>query len=292
MQRETVCYRNENARRIKLRAVSAFLRRCCFVVCAIFCCVARVHALEFAGKSFAPGETVRASVPLSAQERSYASEGNNAPPDHAVAVLAVPANFHPQSQPVLVCISTSDFQRKNRDDLEDFYKRAALAEGWAVLAGDAENNPPHDTAGWRAAMTLAALDALQRSFPEAKNWPAAVAGFSGGAKRAGTLAPLLALAGSRLTGIFLTGINEDRLSDSYRQFHPGAGFLRTPIFISAGTSDQIARPAEQEEVKRTLERNGFTRVRLEPAPNGHAVSRSAVRTALRWFREEMSAAHR
>lgn len=237
--------------------------------------------------AISPGETVRANVPLTEQEKSYASEGGNAVPDHAVAVMAVPADFNTQkSWPVLVVLSTSDFERKNRDDLADFYRASALAEGWVVLAGDAEDNPKLDTAGWRAGMTLAALDALHRSLPLSKNWPIAVAGFSGGAKRAGNLAPLLALAGNRLIGIFLTGVNEDRLSEGYQKFHPGAAFLRTPVYISAGQVDIIARPAQQQEVKRTIERTGFTRVRLEMTPNGHAVSRSALREALRWFRAQ------
>jgi len=201
--------------------------------------------LNFAGVPLKGGETVRAPVPLSVQEKSYVSEGGNAVPPNAVAVIAVPANFDPQkSWPVLICLSTSDFRRKNRDDLEDFYRWAGLAEGWVLLAGDGEGNPPHDTAGWRAGMTLAALDALHRSFPGSGRWPIAVAGYSGGAKRAGTIAPLLAVAGN-----------------------------------------EIARVAQQQQVKRTIEQTGFTRIRLIPMPHGHAVSRSAIREALRWFRE-------
>jgi predicted esterase len=134
-------------------------------------------------------------------------------------------------------------------------------------------------------MTLAALDALHSSFPGSKNWPIAVAGFSGGAKRAGNLAPLLALAGNRVIGIFLTGINEDRLSEGYRMFHPGAAFLRTPIYLSSGQEDKVARIADQQHVKRLMEQSGFTRVRQVAMPHGHAVSRSAIREALRWFRE-------
>ncbi|MDQ6938818.1 MAG: hypothetical protein M3119_01530, partial [Verrucomicrobiota bacterium] len=229
------------------------------------------------------GETVRASVPLNAQERQYVSEAGNVAPDHAVAVFAVPPNFNPQHQPILVCISTSDFQRKNRDDLEDFYKKAALLEGWAVIAGDGENNPGHDTAGWRAGMTLAALDALHRSFPNSKNWPVAVAGFSGGAKRAGNLAPLLYLAGNHIAGIFLAGCNEDRLSEGVRAFRPGAAFLRTPVYISSGQEDRIATPAQSGAVLQSIRNTGFTRTELGHHAYGHAVSRTLVREALRWF---------
>jgi hypothetical protein len=233
-----------------------------------------------------PGSVVRANVALSAQEKSYVSEGGNPTPTHAVAVLAVPAGFDPsKSWPVLLPLATSDFQRMNRDDLRDFYRQSAIAEGWVVLAGDGENPPPHDSAGWRAGMTLAALDALHSSFPGSKNWPIAVAGFSGGAKRAGNLAPLFAVAGNRVIGIFLTGINEDRLTEGYRTFKPGGAFLRTPIFISSGQQDNVARIGDQQNVKRQIEQAGFTRVRQDIRPHGHAVSRSAVREALRWFRE-------
>ncbi len=243
-----------------------------------------VVAADFGGVAVKPGGTVRASVPLSAQEKQYVSEGGNVAPDHAVAVFAAPPNFDPgKSQPVLVCLSTSDFQRKNRDDLEDFYKKAAFAEGWAVLAGDGENNPSHDTAGWRAGMTLAALDALHRSFPNSKNWPIAVAGFSGGAKRAGNLAPLLYLAGNRVVGIFLAGCNEDRLTEGVRAFRPGAAFLRTPVYISSGQEDRIAPPMQSGAVLQSIRNTGFTRTQLGHHAYGHAVSRTLVREALRWF---------
>lgn len=263
------------------------LREYLLVLFLTLICAADARASDFAGVAVKPGGTIRAQVPLSAQEQRYVSEGGNVVPSHAVAVVAFPRGFDPQRPwPVLVCLSTSDFHRKNRDDLNDFYGRIAASEGWVVLAGDGEDNPTHDTAGWRAGMTLAALDALHRSFPQSNNWPVAVAGFSGGAKRAGNLAPLLAVAGNRLIGIFLTGVNEDRLSEGYRAFHPGAGFLRTPVYISAGQLDNIARIADQQNVKRTIERTGFSRVRLEAMPHGHAISRSAFREALRWFRQQ------
>src|SRR5438046_10425425 len=39
-----------------------------------------------------------------------------------------------------------------------------LAEGWGLLAGDGPQHARNDTAAWRGAMTLAAIDALHRSF--------------------------------------------------------------------------------------------------------------------------------
>jgi hypothetical protein len=247
---------------------------------------AEKSGLTFAGVAISPGATVRANVPLDPTEKSYVAEGGNSVSANAVAVLAVPPGFDPRkSWPVLVVVSTSDFKRLNRDDLADFYRTAALAEGWVILAGDGPESPRQDSTGWRAGMTLAALDALHRSFPGSNKWPVACAGYSGGAKRAGWIAPLLAVAGCRMTGIFLTGINEDRLSEGYRQYKPGSAFLRTPIFVSSGADDKVATPSQQWQVKLSMERTGFQRVRLETFPQGHNVKLAHVRAALHWFRE-------
>jgi hypothetical protein len=240
---------------------------------------------KFAGVPLSPGATVRADVPLNAQEKSYASEGGNTAPPNAVAVIAVPGNFDPQkSWPVLVVESTSDFKRLNRHDLVQFYRNATMSEGWVILAGDSATFAPHDTTGWRTAMTLSALDALDASFPWSNKWPVACAGYSGGAKRAGLIAPLLALAGNHMIGIYLTGINEDRLSVAYHQFRPGTAFLDTPIFVSSGTSDTMAKLNDQYQVTLSMKRTGFRRVRFETFPEGHVVKNSRTIEALRWFR--------
>src|SRR6266487_396032 len=135
-------------------------------VCSTFAAKAAEPSLKFGGVPFSPGSTFRANVPLSAQEKSLAAQGGNPVPQSAVAVLATPANFDPRkSWPVLVPCSTSDFKRQNRDDLVQFYQRVGLAEGWVLLAGDGPQHARNDTAAWRAAMTMAAIEALRRSFP-------------------------------------------------------------------------------------------------------------------------------
>ena len=206
-------------------------------------------------------------------------------PATAVAVIAVPPRFDPRKTwPVLVVFSTSDLRRLNRDDLVDFYRNAALAEGWIVLAGDGRKFEPNDTNGWRAAMTLAALDAVHTSFPGSGRWPVAIAGFSGGAKRASLLAPLLVLRGCRLCGIYLSGVNEDVLSVSYRKSHLGKEFLQTPVFISGGINDSIAPPGRARSVSDSLKSAGFQSLRLVMFSGGHAVKNAHTIEALRWFR--------
>src|SRR5436190_14912612 len=204
---------------------------------------------NFAGTAFSPGSTVRANVPLSAQEKSYAAQGGNPVPEGAVAVMAAPANFDPtKSWPVLIICSTSDFKRQNRDDLADFYRRVGLAEGWVLLAGDGPQHPKNDNVAWRESMTMAAVDALHRSFPGSEKWPIACAGFSGGGKGVGYVAPFLAKNGCHVIGVYMTGANEDHLSDGYARLQPGPGFLNTPIYFSAGHEDRIATQEQQYAV--------------------------------------------
>jgi len=250
-------------------------------VCSTLAAKAAEPSLKFAGVPFSPGSTVRADVPLSAQEKSYAGQGGNPVPQSAVAVLATPANFDPRkSWPVLVPCSTSDFKRQNRDDLVQFYQRVGLAEGWVLLAGDGPQHARNDTAAWRLAMTLAAIDALHHSFAGSEKWPTACAGFSGGAKGAGSIAPVLARNACRITGLYLTGVNQDYLSPGYARAQPGADFLSTPIYVSIGHDDRIATLEQQYDVVGSIKRTGFKRVRIGTFRGGHEVNDAQTSIAL------------
>jgi hypothetical protein len=242
--------------------------------------------LSFAGVPFAPPATVSANVPLSDLEKSYVSEGGNVVPSHTVAVLAVPRGFDPKKTwPLLVVFSSSDYEHQNRDALMMFYRRPALAAGWVLIAGDGPQPAKQDSSGWRAGHTLAALDALNRSFPGSQKWPIVCVGHSGGAKRASYLAPLLAAGGYRLTGIFLSGINEERITQGYQRFKPGHDFLRIPIFLSSGARDTMATLAQHQAVEKSMRRTGFENIRHTTHPGGHECPPAQVQEALRWFRK-------
>jgi hypothetical protein len=260
---------------------------CCAVACFAFSASASRAGLSYAGAPLTPGATVRVSVPLSELEKSYVAEGGNAVPPYTVATLAVPHGFDPKKTwAVLIVFSSSQNQFPSWFDLVGWYRKTALAEGWALLAGDGPKPPPRlDSSGWRAGHTLAALDALHRSFPGSQTWPIACAGQSGGAKRAGYLAPLLAARGYRIAGIFLEGMNEERITESYRRFQPGHDFLRTPIFFSSGARDLIATPDQQNAVADSMRKTGFGNIRHTTFPGGHQVLPSELREALRWFRK-------
>jgi hypothetical protein len=242
--------------------------------------------LKFGGVPFAPGSTVQANVPLSPLEKSYAGQGGNPVPPYAIAVLATPANFDPtKSWPVLIPCSTSDFKRQNRNDLTQFYQRVGLSEGYVLLAGDGPQHAKTDNVAWRESMTLAAVDALHHSFPGSEKWPIACAGFSGGGKGVGYVAPFLARYGCHIMGIYITGANEDHLSDGYARLRPGAGFLNTPIYFSAGHEDRIATVEQQYAVVGMIKRTGFKRIRIGTFRGGHEVNDAQTSIALRWFRE-------
>jgi hypothetical protein len=268
----------------RLLTVGRFIGR--LTVISISAAHAVQGALNFAGSTFSPGSNVQANVPLSAQEKSYAAQGGNPVPPSALAVLATPANFDPKkSWPVLVICSTSDFGRQNRHDLVQFYQKVGLAEGWILLAGDGPQHAPKDTAAWRLAMTMAAIDALHHSFPGSEKWPMACAGFSGGAKGAGSIAPVLARNGCHIIGLYLTGVNQDYLSPGYARAQPGADFLKTPVYISAGHDDRIATVQQQYDVAGLVKRTGFTRLRIGTFHGSHEVNDAQTSIALRWFRE-------
>jgi hypothetical protein len=259
----------------------------CLVVWLAFGERAFSAGLNFAGVPLAPGSTVCANVPMNGSEKSYVTEGGNQIPPYTVATIAAPPGFDPKKTwPVLIVFSSSDHQLPNWFDLKGWYRAPALAEGWVLLSGDGPTPAPRvDSSGWRAGHALAALEALNRSFPGSVKWPVACAGQSGGAKRASYLAPMFAAAGYRIAGIFLEGINEERITQGYQHFRPGRSFLRTPIFLSSGRRDMIATIDQQTAVKDSMQRTGFTNIRHVTFPGAHQVLPDHVVEALRWFRK-------
>ncbi len=275
---------------LSIRAPKSSYPSAAAIVCALawLAFVPRVFSVgsSFAGVPLTPGKTVRVSVPLSELEKSYVAEGGNAVPSYTVATLAVPPGFDPKKRwPVLLPFASSDHLFSNAHDLM-FYRATALVEGWILLSGDGPTSAPRvDSSGWRAGHTLAALDALHRSFPGSEKWPLACAGQSGGAKRASYLAPLFAAGGYRVIGIFLEGINEEKITEGCRRFKPENSFLLTPIFLSSGQEDKIATPNQQLAVANSMRQTGFKNVRHKTFRGGHWVMPAHVQEALRWFRK-------
>ena len=244
------------------------------------------RAATLAGQQVLPGAKIEIRFPVSKYFQDIAAQAGNPRPDTGRAVLAFPAGFDPSRPwPILIVTSTSDFNRTSAMDV-DWYRAPATTEGWVVLGSDATIAPRIDSTQWRLGLLGAALEAIRKDWPQSAKWPVAFAGFSGGSKRSGVLGVMLAKSGSvRVCGFFLSGINEDRLGEAYRTYHPGAGLLDVPVWLSSGSSDPIATPQAHNLVKASLERTGFKRVRLEQFGGSHQLKMSEVRRALQWFRQ-------
>jgi hypothetical protein len=257
-------------------------------LCALFglCSLNAADAASLAGQQIQPGGKIEIHFPVSKYFQDIASQAGNPRPETGRAVLTFPAGFDPSRPwPILIVTSTSDFDRTSAMDV-DWYRRPATAEGWIVLGPDATIKPHLDSTQWRLGLLGAALEAIRKEWPQSARWPMAFAGFSGGSKRSGVLGVMLAKSGSvRVCGFFLSGINEDRLGEAYKTYHPGAGLLEVPVWLSSGSSDPIATPLAHNLVKASLDRTGFKRVRLEQFGGGHQLKMSEVRRALQWFRQ-------
>jgi hypothetical protein len=255
-----------------------------FLCCQL--CVIAAQRATLAGQSVRGGATVEIRFPVAKSFQDIATQGGNPRPEVGRAVLTFPVGFDPaHNWPILIVTSTSDFNRTSPMDAP-WYREPALAEGWVLLASDAIIRPRLDSTQWRLAILAAALESIRREWPQSAKWPVAFGGFSGGAKRSAVLGTMLAKTGAVKTcGFFLSGINEDRLSDAYRNYSPGGDFLGIPIWLSSGQSDNVAKPQDHDRVGASLERTGFKHVRLERFSGGHQVKKEEVKRALHWFRE-------
>jgi hypothetical protein len=244
------------------------------------------EAATLAGQQVQPGGKIEIRFPVSKYFQALAAQDGNPRPETGRAVVTFPAGFDPgRTWPILIVTSTSDFNRTSAMDA-DWYRPPATAEGWVVLGPDATIAPRIDSTQWRLGLLGAALETIRKDWPQSAKWPVAFAGFSGGSKRSGVLGTMLAKSGSvRVCGFFLSGINEDRLGEAYKTYHPGSGFLEVPVWLSSGANDTVATPSAHNLVKASLERTGFKRVRLEQFGGGHQLKMSEVRRALQWFRQ-------
>jgi hypothetical protein len=247
---------------------------------------AGMEAATLAGQQVQGGKTVEIRFPISKYFQDIAAQGGNPRVETGRAVLTFPPGFDPaRPWPILIVTSTTDFHRTSPMDAE-WYRPAADAEAWMILTSDATVKPLHDSTPWRLGMLAAALEAVRKEWPQIAKWPVAFAGFSGGSKRSCLLSAMLAKARSlNICGLFLSGINEDRLSPAYKTYQPGSNFLNVPIWISGGMDDPIATPSLEGAARVSMQRTGFKRVRVEHFMGKHWLKRSEVRLALRWFRE-------
>ena len=257
------------------------------VVLLLSCLSASVcKSATLEGQPVQPGATLDIKFPVSQHFQDYAAAGGNPRPTVGHALISFPKGFDPaRTWPILIVISTADNHRTNLMDAP-FYQEPGIAEDWIVLATDATISPRDDSDSWRLGLLAAAIEMMHKNWPQSMRWPVAFAGFSGGAKRSGYMAAMLASAQAvKICGLFLAGINDDQITLAYKRYHPPPSFLNIPIWLSSGTGDSTAPPWKHEHVRASLVNTGFKRVRVESFSGGHEVDPAQVQLALRWFRQ-------
>ena len=246
-----------------------------------------------------PGATVEIRVELDAELRQLAGDGRISPVKFARVAAALPPGFDPaRPWPVMVISATSAPRRyASNVRLLGFYAPAAAAAGWVLVAADPDPDIEEeaDSNAMRVALIEAAFAALESKWPLARKSPLAFGGFSGGAKRSGWLAGIYRLSGRQAMGVFQAGINEETVALVAKHFKAlDDGYRQVPVFLLAGTKDEIATESDHRRIERELKRAGFKHVQLETFPGPHAVDPRPLERALKWFAEigaGKSAAH-
>lgn len=227
--------------------------------------------------------------PLSPELRRLAGKGNLSRLTTVHALVATPPGFDPaRPWPVLLVSATSDpGYNSSRVHARQFIEVAAAA-GWVVLAADppAPLPPRLDTNEIRHALAVAAFRDLARDWPGVEKWPLALAGHSGGAKRAGWLGAMFARDGRLPVGLFQSGCNASTAAAALNQYAPPRReFCRVPVFLSSGDADRIATVRDHQVVETGLRAHGFTRIRREVFAGAHVLHTPHAALALAWFDE-------
>ncbi len=259
-----------------------------FVACVAssFLLAGRIGAVTLCGQEIRTGPEIEIRFPVDKHYQDVAAWAGNPRPQTGRAVLTFPPGFDPSRPwPIFIVTASTTTDRVSPDDVYAYHP-CADKEGWMVLATDATIKPKHDSTPWRLSMLCAGLEAIRKEWPQSKDWPVAMAGFCGGGRRSGLEAAMFARSHAvNLVGLYFTGMDKDVLSDAYHTYQPGAAFLHTPIWMSAGDNDIIATGYREGNVAASIRRTGFDRVRLEYFMGKHGVKRAEVRLAMRWFRE-------
>ena len=245
-------------------------------------------ALSLAGQPVKRGRETEIEIPMTdpAQEQE-AAKAYGKPSDKARLLIALPSDFDPSSKacPLLIVSATADGAASSIGSAHQFV-RCALEKGFGVLAVDGQfGKPPgSDSVDFRWALVSAALDAINRQWPQAKAWPIATGGVSGGAGYASYEAIKLAEAHAHLIGIFLavSSWNPTRFPEELKKV--AFSELRDlPIFLSAGENDEISSKALTDKSHGAMVAQEFKNVRFEHFVGGHQLNHPHLEAALDWF---------
>src|SRR5687767_4933497 len=170
-----------------------------FLWITLLCSSAKAQRLHFGTNVVSPGKIIEFNAPLNGRGRMETSQLRLGA-TFARGAFVAPAAFTNLLKPCPLVILSVPSGGSAIGAMRGM-TNTALIEGWAVLAADGPKvNANDDTIqlGW--AMLSSVLDQFTRTWPQAKRWPVACAGFSGGAKRSAAVAAALTRDGWRVIG--------------------------------------------------------------------------------------------
>ena len=207
--------------------------------------------------------------------------------------IALPSGFDPSKHQKVMWVSAainkeSDRVNGNIRSMNTFAPVATKA-GWVVIAADGNLGNPReednkDDDGNDLALHREAIAALTGYWPNFKSWEFACCGSSGGAKASFYRVGDLLDSDLNVTGMFLSGCNEDMTDGARSETRFKRGDLRkVRVFLSNGKTDHITTQAHAEALAKSMKSNGYGEIRLELVDGGHEVKPEEFAKALQWF---------
>jgi hypothetical protein len=247
--------------------------------------------LQFGGQPLKQNEenlvelTITDSAIRKILETSYGKKSTK-----AKVLIAVPPNFAPArtKYPILIVSATTDVGGSSVGAARDYLKDV-LGRGFVLIAADGEFGRPDgqgDSTTFRWTLVQAALQEMQKQWPDSKTWLVATAGVSGGGGYASHQAIMLVQKKYPVIGMFLavSGWNPTSFPEDLKRA-PFNAIHHVPVFMSAGESDTIATRSITEEARDAMQRAGFKKMRYEKFPGGHELHHPHLLAALDWFIE-------
>ena len=239
----------------------------------------------------ADGKVATVTEPLSAATLKSFAKAPTKPTQLKLAV-ALPAGFDPaKAQHVMwvsAAINSPEERKRGNTGAIGGYAATATAAGWVVIAADTDLGNPRLEDNERAtgsdlAVHLQAVAALAKAWPGSKSWEFACCGHSGGAKASFYRVGDLLAAGLKVTGMYLSGCNQDLTADAREETKCSkAGLHKVNVFISSGKADTIATTAHAESLAKSTKED-FGKIRLEHHDGGHSIDQAEFKKALEWF---------
>ena len=248
-------------------------------------------APQFAGQPLQDGGSSVVEIEVTdAAQLKQLKDAYGKPSTRAKMLVALPNGFQPaiRNYPLLIVSATTDGAGSSIGSARSNYLPDATEKGFVVVAVDGEFGKPtdkgHDSTSFRMALVQGGLDAIHKEWPQAKKWPIATAGVSGGAGYASHQAMILLQKRSPLIGLLLsvTGWTPGDFPDVLERV-PGAQIRTLPVFLTAGEKDHVATKEVTDKAHNELTTAGFKNVRYEKFDGGHRLHRPHLQEALDWF---------